>query len=135
MSIESRLGWSNWTVDDAAGTARELVSLLTQASISTSVAQQDTTTFNLSAMARLPLLADLQDQTTFLFDDDANLSFDVLSTVGPTSGPRTHTRVHSGQTLASESNLSSVNWSGTQAGELTASATSVLANGAVPTWA
>jgi hypothetical protein len=135
MTIEGRLGWTTYAIDDAGGTARNLASLITQASIATSVAQQDITTIDLSAMARLPLLADCQDQLTVLFDDDANLSFDVLSTVGPTSGPRTVTRTHSGQTLPTESNLSSCNWSATQAGELTASATLVLADGTVPTWA
>lgn len=135
MTIEGRLGWTTYAIDDAGGTARNLASRITQASFSTSVAQQDITTINLSAMARLPLLADCQDQLTVLFDDDTNNSFDVLKTVGPTSGPRTVTRTHSGQTLATESNLSSVNWSATQAGELTASATLVLQSGAVPTWA
>lgn len=134
MAIESRLGWSNYTIDDAGGTAREMAARITQASISTTVAQQDITTISLSAMARLPLLSDCQDQLTLLFDDATNNSFDVLKTVGPTSGPRTVTRVHSGQTLATESNLSSVNWSGTQSGELTATATLVLQSGSVPTW-
>lgn len=134
MAIESRLGWTTYAVDDAAGVARDLASLITQASFSTSVGQQDISTIDLSAMARLPLQSDLQDSLTVLFDDAANASFDVLSTVGPTSGPRTVTRAHSGQTLPSESNLSSTNWSATQAGELTASATLVLADGTVPTW-
>ena len=135
MAIESGLAWESFAIEDAVGgTQREMDERITQHSFSTSVAQQDITTINLSAMARLPLLADLQDQFTILFDDAANNSFDVLKTVGSASGPRTITRTHSGQTLESEANISTVNWSRTQSGELTASVTAVLADGTVPTW-
>jgi hypothetical protein len=134
MAIESGLAWTTYAIDDAGGTPRNLAAKLTQASFSTPVAQQDITVLTMSAMARMALLADLQDQLTILFDDASNESFDTLKTIGGTSGPRTITRAHSGQILASESNLSAANWSRTQAGELTASVTAVLADGTVPTW-
>lgn len=134
MAIESGIGWTSFAVDDAGGTAREMDGLITQANMSTTRGVQDITTLSQSARATLTLLADHQDNFTVLFDDAANASFDVLKTVGTATGARTITRVHSGQTLATESNLTSVNWGRTQAGELTAQATAVLASGLVPTW-
>jgi hypothetical protein len=135
MAIESGIGWTTYAVDDAGGVARNLADRLTQASFNTTVGIQDITTLDLSARATLPLIADLQDSFSVLFDDAANSSFDVLKTVGSTSGPRTITRTHSGQTLPSESNLSSVNTSRTQSGEFTFAVSAVLQDGTVPTWA
>ena len=135
MTIESGIGWTSFAVDDSGGTARELDGHITQANMSTTRGIQDITPLSASARSTLQLLADHQDTFTALFDDASNVSFDVLKTVGSATGARTITRTHSGQTLATESNLSAVNWGRTQAGELTAAVTAVLADGTVPTWA
>ena len=134
MTIESGVAWSSFAVDDSGGTARELDGHITQANMSTTRGIQDITTVNLSARATLGLIADHQDTFNVLFDDAANVSFDVLKTVGSVSAVRTITRTHSGQTLATESNLSACNWTRSQSGELSAQVTAVLADGAVPTW-
>lgn len=134
MAIESGLAWSSFAVDDAGGTARELDGHITTCSFNTTVGIQDITPISASARSTLGLLADLQDNFSCLFDDAANVSFDTLKTVGATPGPRTISRVHSGQTLASESNLTSVNWSRQQSGELMAAVSAVLQSGTVPTW-
>lgn len=134
MTIETGLAWSSFAVDDAGGTARELDGHITTCSFNTTVGIQDTTPISASARHTNPLLADLQDNFSLLFDDEADQSFDVVKTVGSNSGPRTITRAHSGQTLASESNLSSVSWARQQSGELLAAVSAVLANGVVPTW-
>lgn len=135
MAIESGINWTSFAVDDSAGTARELDGHITQANMSTTRGIQDISALANSARATLQLLADHQDTFTALFDDAGNLSFDVLSTAGSATGARTITRVHSGNTLATESNLSSVNLQRSQTGELTYAVTAVNADGAVPTWA
>lgn len=134
MSIETGLAWESYAVDDAGGTAREMDGHITQASFTISRGVQDITAISQSARATRPLLADLQDSATFLFDDATNSSFDVLATVGSFDGGRTVTRTHSGQTLASESLLTSVAWGRTQQGELTAATSLVLYDGTVPVW-
>lgn len=135
MAIESGAGWSVFAVDDSGGTPRELNAHITQANMSTTRGIQDITTLADSARGTLGLISDHQDTFTALFDDATDLSFDVLKTVGSVSVVRTITRTHSGQTLPTESNLSSVNWGRTQAAELTAQVTAVLADATVPTWA
>lgn len=85
-------------------------------------------------MSRLVLLADHQDTWSVLFDDASNQSFDVVKTVATSIAARTITRVHSGQTLATESNLASVGWNRAQSGELLASCSTVLGDGSLPTW-
>ncbi len=135
MAIETGLGWTTWSVDDSGGTARALVGLLTNASLSTSRALRDITTLDKSAMARDGLLTDHQDTFGALFDDGANSSFDVLKTAGSSTAARTITRAHSGQTLATESLLSGVTLARAQGGDLSFQVTAVLADGTVPTWA
>lgn len=135
MAIESGAGWTSYAVDDSSGTPRELDAHITQANMATTKGIQDITTISQSARATLQLLADQQDTFTALFDDAANTSFDVLKTVGSTSVARTFTRTHSGQTLASEMNISNVTWGRTQSAELTAQVTAVLQDGTLPTWA
>lgn len=135
MAIESGIAWTSWAVDDSGGTARELDTHITQVNMSTTRGVQDITTLDKSARATLLLLSDQQDNWTALFDDAATTSFDVIKTIGSATAVRTITRTHSGQTLATESNLSTVSWGRTQSGELTMAVTSVLADGTVPTWA
>jgi len=134
MTIESGSGWDSFAVDDAGGVQRELDAHITQANMATTKGIQDITTLSLSARATLQLLADQQDTFTTLFDDATNVSFDVLKTVGSTSVPRTFTRSHSGQILATEMNISNVTWGRTQSAELTAQVTAVLQDGTLPTW-
>jgi hypothetical protein len=131
MAIETGVGWTSFAVDDSGGTARELDTHITQANMATTQGIQDITTLSQSARATETLIKDHQDTFTALFDDAANQSFDVLKDL---DNARTITRTHSGQTLATESNLSSVNWGRTQSGELTAQVSAVLADGTVPTW-
>jgi hypothetical protein len=134
MAIESGIGWTAYAVDDSGGSAREMNARITTANFNVSRGIQDITTLADSARATLQLLADCQDNMTVLFDDATDNSFDVFKTAGSATGGRTITRTHSGQTLATESNLSGVNFQRSQGGELLLQVTAVLQDGAVPTW-
>lgn len=134
MAIESGAGWTSFAIDDSGGTPNELDDNITQANMSTTRGIQDTTVLADSARRTLGLLSDHQDNFTVLFDDAVGQSFATLSTVGSANVVRTITRTHSANTLATESNISSVNWGRTQSAELTAQCTAVLADGTVPTW-
>jgi len=135
MAIESGLGWESFAIDDSGGTAREMDGHINNANFNITRGIQDITAISQSARATLQLLADCQDSVSVFFDDATDSSFDVFKTVGSASGVRTVTRTHSGQTLATESNISAVNFQRTASGELTLAATLVLGDGAVPTWA
>ena len=86
-------------------------------------------------MERLVLLADGTFSLNGVFNDELNMSHDVLKTVTSTSVVRTVTCVHSGQTMAMEMLFSDYNLTRAADGSLTWTATASLANGTVPTWA
>lgn len=134
MAKESGLGWTTLSVDDAAGTARDIRNPVNDLQFATPRAVQDTTGIDKSAMERLLLLADFSITLNGTFDDGANLSHAVLKTVPSTSVLRTVSIGVSGQTLANECLFTDYSLTRAQSGELTWSAPGVLADGTVPTW-
>lgn len=134
MAKESGLGWTTASFDDSSGTARAIKNDITELSFSTPRAVQDITGIDKSAMERLLLLADFSVDPKGVFNDAANMSFDVFKTVPSTSVNRTVTLTVSGQTLANECLFTDFALARAKGGELTWSAPGVLADGTVPTW-
>jgi hypothetical protein len=122
-------------VDDHGSSARAIENDITNLDFSTPRAVQDVTGVNKSAMERLLLLADFSITLNGVFNDGANLSHAVFSTVPSTSVARTVTLVMSGQTLPNETFFTDYALSRSASGELTWSAPGVLTGGTVPTWA
>lgn len=134
MAKESGLGWSTFSVDDAAGAAQDIRNDCTSLEFATPREVQDTTGLDKSAMERLLLLADFSVTPSGVFNDAADASHDVFSTVPSTSVLRTVSIGVSGQTLANECLFTDYSISRAQNGELTWQAPGVLADGTVPTW-
>lgn len=134
MAKESGLGWTTLSVDDSAGTPRDLRNPVTNFNFATPRGVQDVTGVDKSAMERLLLLADFSITLNGVFDDGANLAHAVLKTVPSTSVVRTVSLSVSGQTLAAECLFTDYGLTRSQAGELTWTAPGVLADGTVPTW-
>ncbi|MEV7470273.1 hypothetical protein AB0O20_27770 [Streptomyces kronopolitis] len=134
MAKESGLGWTTCSVDDAAGTLRDIKNDVTNLQFATPRAVQDVTGIDKSAMERLLLLADFSITLNTVFNDAANRVHDVFKTVPSTSVPRTTTLAVSGQTLTNEVLYTDYPLSRSDSGELTAALPGVLADGTVPTW-
>ncbi|MFI5524979.1 hypothetical protein [Streptomyces platensis] len=134
MAKESGLGWTTCSVDDAAGTPRDIRNDITNLQFATPRAVQDVTGIDKSAMERLLLLADFSITLNCVFNDAANRMHDVFKTVPSTSVARTTTLAVSGQTLANEVLYTDYPLSRSDSGELTAAVPGVLADGTVPTW-
>jgi hypothetical protein len=134
MAKESGLGWTTLSIDDAAGTPRDIRTDLTNLEFATPRGVQDVTGIDKSAIERLLLLADFSITLNGVFDDAANLAHTVLRTVPSTSVARTTSINVSGQTLAAEVLYTDYALTRAAAGELTFTAPGVLADGTVPTW-
>ncbi|MFE0378336.1 hypothetical protein ACFW1M_22760 [Streptomyces inhibens] len=134
MAKESGLGWTTCSVDDAAGTLRDIKNDVTNLQFATPRAVQDVTGIDKSAMERLLLLADFSITLNTVFNDAANRVHDVFKTVPSTSVARTTTLAVSGQTLSNEVLFTDYPLSRSDSGELTAAVPGVLADGTVPTW-
>lgn len=122
------------SVDDSAGTARDIANDVTNLSWGTPRGVQDVTGVNKSAMERLLLLADASVTLNGVFNDAANMSHAVFKTVPSSSVARTTALGISGQTLSMEMLFTDYGMSRPQSGELTWTAPGVLADGTVPTW-
>jgi hypothetical protein len=134
MSKETGLGWTTLSVDDAAGTARDIRNPSTNFDFATPREVQDVTGLDKSAMERLLLLADFTTTITGVFDDGSNLSHAVFKTVPSSSVARTMSIAVSGQTLANEVLFTDYSLTRAANGALTWAAPGVLADGTVPTW-
>lgn len=134
MAKESGLGFSA-AIDDSGGVARTISNDITNLTISTPRAEQDTTGLDKSAHERLLLLADFVVGLNGVFNDAANMSHDVFKTVPSTSVARTTTLAISGQTLAGELLYTDYNLTRAADGSFTFSAPGSLSDGTVPTWA
>lgn len=134
MAKESGLGWSTLSVDDSAGTARDIRNDITNFEFSTPRAVQEITGIDKNAMERLLLLADFSITLNGVFNDAANLSHSVLKTVSSTSVARTISITVSGQSLNNECLITDYALTRGDDGSLTWSAPAVLQDGAVPTW-
>jgi hypothetical protein len=134
MAKESGLAWSTLSLDDSAGTVRDIRNNVTNFSFATPRGVQDVTGVDKSAIERLLLLADFSGTLNGVFDDAANMSHSVLKTVPSTSVARTLSLGVSGQTLNNEVLVTDYSLTRGQDGALTWTAPFVLADGTVPTW-
>lgn len=134
MAKITGLGWTAFSVDDSAGTPRDLRSCTTNLDFSMPRAVQDVTGLDKSAIERLLLLADFSGTANGVFDPAANQAHSVFRTVPSTSVNRTISIEHSSQTLANECLLTDYQLTRAATGELTWSVPFVLADGTVPTW-
>lgn len=131
---ESGLGWTTLTVDDSAGSAKDIRNDITSLEFATPRATQDTTGIDKSAMERLLLLADFSITLNGVFNDAADQAHAVLKTVSSTSVTRTVAIGVSGQTLSNECLITDYALNRADSGEFTWTAPGVLQNGTAPTW-
>lgn len=134
MAVESAIG-ATITIDDSGGTGRDLSAYCTQLGFNTTRGVQDISSINASGMKRLLLRSDFKLQATFVFEDTANLTFDVFKTAATYDSSRTVAFAISGQTLTVECVLEDVQWSVGADGSLTIAVTLSLQSGTDPTWA
>jgi hypothetical protein len=134
MAKSSGLGWTTFSVDDAAGTPQVIKNDITNLQMATPRGVQDTTGLDKFANERLLLLADLSYTLNGVFNPSATFSHAVFKTVSSTSVLRTVTNVISAQTLAAEVLFTDYNLTRGADGAFTWSAPGVLADGTVPTW-
>lgn len=135
MAKENGLGWTTCAVDNAAAAAKNIRNDVTNLAMATPRAVQDVTGLDKSAIERIPNLADASGTLNGVFNDAADMSHAVLSTLSSSSTIRTVTQTISGQTLAIEAVLTDYAVTRAQAGDFTWSVPYSLADGAVPTWA
>lgn len=134
MAKENGLAITTLSVDDSAGTPRDIRNDISNFQFATPRAVQDTTGVDKSAMERILNLADFSITLNGVFNDAANLSHSVFKTVPSTSVARTTSLNISGQTLANECLYTDYNLTRAAGGELTWTAPGVLSDGTVPTW-
>lgn len=135
MAKQSGLAWTTLSVDDAAGSAKDIRNDVHEFDFSTPRAVQDVTGVDKSAMERILLLSDFQINLAGTFNSAANLSHAVLSTVSSTDVVRTVSLGIGGKTLANECVFSDYALTRASGGELTWKTTGSLADGTLPTWA
>lgn len=135
MAKQSGLGWTTLSVDDSAGTARDIRNDVTELDFSTPRAVQDVTGVDKSANERLLLLADFSITLKGVFNPAANASHAVFSTVPSTSVNRTVSLGVGGKSLPNEVLFTDYSLKRGGGGELTFEAPGSLADGTVPTWA
>lgn len=134
MAKESGLGWTTFSLDDAAGSPQAIKNDVTNFEFATPRGVQEVTGVDKSAYERLLLLADFSCSATGVFNDAANQSHAVLKTVPSTSVTRTLSLAVSGQTLANEVIATDYSLTRGTDGALTWQAPMMLADGTVPTW-
>ena len=133
MAIESGIPYS-LSIDDSAGSARDVAADVSNLTISTPRATQDITTLGQSAMDKLLLLADLTININGFFNDASNRLHDVLKTVPSTSVTRTISNGVSGQTLNAECLITDYQLTRGADGSITVTAPATLTGGNAPTW-
>lgn len=128
------------TIDDAAGTGRDISNDITSINVSTPRGEQDITGLDKSAVERILLLADGSVSITGVFNSASNKSHDVFKTVPTQSGTgtgatRTVVIVYPGTiTLTMEMIFTDYAINRAQDGSLTFTVPGSLANGTAPTW-
>ncbi len=135
MAKSSGLGMTTLSVDNSAGTAKDIRNDVTNWQLSTPRAVQDVTGVDKSAMERILLLADVSLTLSGVFNAATDKSHDVLKTVPSTSVNRTVSLGVNGVSLAPEMLFTDYQLTRSDSGELTWSGPAVLADGTVPTWA
>lgn len=136
MAKESGLGFSV-TVDDSAGTGRNISNDIKNVSVRTPSGIQDITGLDKSAIERLVLLADGEVTLNGVFNDAANMSHAVFKdyrTLLAGQVGRTVALAHSGQTLSMEMVAENYDLTRADDGSLTWAVTLRLSDGTVPAW-
>lgn len=127
------------TLADSGASVRTISNDVTDFTLNTPIAMQDTTGVNRSAHERLALLSDLTIQLKGVFNSAANLSHAVLSTATTSATVRAFavfpTSNGSTPTLPANVLIASYNITRSNAGDLTWQSDLDLADGALPTWA
>lgn len=127
------------SVDDSAGSAKDIRNDITDWQMATPRAVQDVTGVDKAAMERLLLLADFSITLNGVFNDSASQAHAVFKTVPSTSVARTTTVSIAGtagtNTLAPEVLYTDYSLNRASDGSLTWSAPGVLQSGTAPTWA
>ena len=135
MAKISGLAWTTLSVDDSAGTPRDIRNDINSLSFATPRAVQDITGIDKSAMERLLLLADFTCDLSGIFNPAATTTAHaVFRTVPSSSVNRTTTITVGGASLAGELLYTDYAVKRGEDGALTWSAPGVLADGTVPTW-
>ncbi len=132
MAKESGLGWSEFNVDNAAGSAQDIRNDITNFEFATPYNLQEITGIDKLAMERLALLADCTGTMNGVFNPAANRAHAVLS--GDLRVIRTIDLVVSTKALSTECLISDYALTRAASGEFTWSAPYSLADGTVPTW-
>jgi len=124
---------------DSGGTQRDVSNDLTDWTLSTPVALQDTTGIDKSAHEKLPLLRDLSEQLKGTCNFAANMSHAVLSTATTSPVQRSSTIYptsnHSTPVMTANVLISSYDLTRGNDGALTFQSDLALADGSTPTWA
>lgn len=132
---ETGLGWTTLSVDDGAGSLKDIRNDVNNFQFSTPRAVQDVTGVDKSAFERLLLLADFSITLNGVgFDDQTSQSHTTFKTVPSTSVLRTVSLGVSGQTLSNECLFTDYGITRGGDGAMTWTAPGVLADGTVPTW-
>lgn len=134
MAKETGLAWVTLSVDDSGESAQDIRNDITNFEFATPRAVQEVTGIDKSAFERLLLLADFSITMNGVFNDETDMSHDVLNDVGSTDVVRTITLAHSGQTLANECIITDYALTRGDDGALTWTAPAVLADGTAPSW-
>lgn len=129
------MAWTTLSVDDSAGTARDIRNDITNLEFATPRATQEVTGIDKSAMERLLLLADFTITLNGVFNPASNASHDVFKTVPSTSVARTVSITVGGKSLPNEVLFTDYPLTRADSGELTFAVPGSLADGTVPTWA
>lgn len=133
---QTGLGWTTLSVDDSAGTAKDIRNDIYALDFATPRAVLDVTGIDKSAFERLLGLADFSiNLSGEAFNPDASKSHAVFSTVPSTSVVRTVSIGVGGKTLAPECLFTDYSLARDGSGKLSWKTAGVLADGAVPTWA
>jgi hypothetical protein len=135
MAKETGLGWTTLAVDNSGGSAQNIRNDVNSLEFATPRTVLEVTGLDVSAYERLLALADFTVTLNGTFNDAANMSHAVLSTVPSTSVARTTTITVSGQTLAGELLYADYAISRGDDGSLKWTSAGSLADGVVPTWA
>jgi hypothetical protein len=138
MAKESGLGFTTLTVDDDTGTLQDIRNDVPNFQFATPRAVQDVTGIDKFAAERLLLLADMNMTLNGVFNDAANKSHDVFSSVPTYNVGRQVNITHSGQSLGVTPAIEMIatDYALTRAagGELTWTVPMSLSNGEIPTW-
>jgi hypothetical protein len=135
MAKESGVANATLAIDDSGGTARTVSADGLSWSLVHNRPTIIYTGMSQSANERVQGVSDATLSIRAAFNDATNAIFDVLKTISSASVARTVTLTVSGQTLAMEMFIETFGIDLQNGGGLEMSATFVLSDGSVPTWA